>query len=54
METWAWNELEAQVEDNGHGPVTFYLNNSGPDGEDLELDVVDIKFEDNQVKVILE
>jgi hypothetical protein len=45
-----WEELEAQVE--GHGPeaINFYLDNGI---ETLGLDVQNIMFEDDEIKVFL-
>ena len=55
MEQWAWQELEAQVEEHGSGAVQFYLTNTAdtPD-EYLELLVTEIKFENEEIRVELE
>jgi hypothetical protein len=47
-----WEELEAQVE--GHGPETinFYLDDGASD-EFQRVDVQNIMFEDNCIKVFL-
>lgn len=49
-----WDELVAQVEDNGCGPLEFYLSGATADGSDMLLNILSIRYEDDQIKVILE
>ena len=55
MESWAWTELEAQVEDIGYGAVQFYLDDPDIAGinEPQPINIADIRFEDAEIKVIL-
>jgi hypothetical protein len=47
-------ELEAQIEDHGTSAIQFYLDQEDPEtGENMELDVVDVKYEDDKIRVTL-
>ena len=53
MNEWI-EELVAQVEADGSDNVRFFLQDSGLDGEDLELTITDVKFEDGEIRVKLQ
>lgn len=54
MEQWAWAELEAQIDSHGVASVEFYLDQEDHEtGENVRLEVTDISFEDDEIKVVL-
>lgn len=44
-----WDELVAQVEENGCGPLEFYLS-----GDSEPLNILSIKYEDGEIQVVLD
>lgn len=49
-----WEELVAQVESHGPEKIEFYLDSADVNGADLPLEVRSLKFEDDEIKVVLE
>lgn len=52
MDGYDWQELEAQIETHGPEKVEFYV--SGVLDIEKLVRVIDIKFEDDAIKVVLE
>lgn len=49
-----WEELAAQVESHGPEAINFYLDDGDEsNGNLLGIDVQNISFEDNEIKVVL-
>jgi len=54
MQSDFWDELLAQVESHGPDKVQFELDQEDPEtGANLLLDVIDVEFSDNVVRVVL-
>lgn len=49
-----WEELVAQVESHGPESVVLTASDVGDNGEDVELFVMDVVYEDNEIKVKLQ
>lgn len=49
-----WEELSSQIQDHGPELVRFYLSGADENGHDMEIYPINIMFEDNEIKVVLE
>lgn len=55
MERDDWEELTAQVESHGPRAVKFYLGNPEDHEDDfLEMDITSVRFDGDQIRVVLE